>query len=71
LNPNPRPVPPRSAIQHGNYFKALGWTTSNKEIVEKKVRDITFMRKMFLKNQLGVSVKANKLQKHFRRQVDM
>ncbi|EFX85155.1 putative zinc finger protein [Daphnia pulex] len=71
LNPNPRPVPTRAAIQHGNYFKALGWTTSTKEIVEKKVRDITFMRKMFLKNQLGVSVKANKLQKHFRRQVDM
>nr|SVE78865.1 EOG090X06E3 [Daphnia lumholtzi] len=71
LNPFPRPVPTRPAIQHGNYFKALGWTTSTKEIVEKKVRDITFMRKMFLKNQLGVSVKANKLQKHFRRQVDM
>ena len=71
LNPNPRPVPTRAAIQHGNYFKSLGWTTSTKEIVEKKVRDITFMRKLFLKNQLGVSVKANKLQKHFRRQVDM
>nr|SVE75129.1 EOG090X06E3 [Daphnia dolichocephala] len=71
LNPNPRPIPTRSAIQHGNYFKALGWTTSTREIVQKKVRDITFMRKMFLKNQLGVSVKANKLQKHFRRQVDM
>nr|CAG4650978.1 EOG090X06E3 [Simocephalus serrulatus]SVE94242.1 EOG090X06E3 [Simocephalus serrulatus] len=70
LNPNPRPIPSRSAIQCGNYFKALGWTSSTKEIVEKKARDITFMRKMFLKHQLGVSVKANKLQKHFRRQVD-
>nr|CAG4637013.1 EOG090X06E3 [Ceriodaphnia reticulata]SVE72941.1 EOG090X06E3 [Ceriodaphnia reticulata] len=70
LNINPRPVPSRSAIQCGNYFKALGWTSSTKEIVEKKARDITFMRKMFSKHQLNVSVKANKLQKHFRRQVD-
>nr|CAG4643210.1 EOG090X06E3 [Ilyocryptus agilis] len=70
LNPNPRPPQPRTAIQYGNRFKALGWTSSTKEIVERKAKDITFMRKMLLKTQLGVSVKANKLQKHFRRQVD-
>lgn len=65
---NPRPAPSRSAIHYGNHFKALGWTTSTKEIVERKARDMTYMRKIMKKNQLGVSVKANKLQKHFRLQ---
>nr|CAG4641698.1 EOG090X06E3 [Eurycercus lamellatus] len=70
LNPNPRPAPSRTAVQYSNHFKALGWTSSTREIVERKAKDMTFMRKMFLKHQLNVSVKANKLQKHFRRQVD-
>jgi len=68
LSSNPKAAPSRSAIHYGNHFKALGWSTSTKEIVERKARDMTFMRKHFLKNQLGVSVKANKLQKHFRLQ---
>nr|CAG4646263.1 EOG090X06E3 [Macrothrix elegans] len=71
LNPNPRPAPTkRTAIQYGNYFKALGWTSSTKEIMERKAKDLKFMRKVLSKNQLNLSVKANKLQKHFRNQVD-
>lgn len=68
LSNNPKPAPSRSAIHYGNHFKALGWSTSTREIVERKARDMTYMRKMLKKNQLGISVKANKLQKHFRLQ---
>lgn len=72
LNPNPRPRPTKGAIQYGNYFKALGWNSgTSKEVVERKIRDMTFMRKVYAKNQLGVSTRKNLLQmKHFRRQVD-
>jgi len=68
LSYNPKPAPSRSAIHYGNHFKALGWSTSTREIVERKARDMTYMRKVLKKNELGVSVKANKLQKHFRLQ---
>nr|CAG4638452.1 EOG090X06E3 [Cyclestheria hislopi] len=69
LNPNPRPAPARNALQYAN-FRALGWTSSSKDVIEKKARDISFMRKVFSKHQLNLSLKANKLQKHFRQQVD-
>nr|CAG4651826.1 EOG090X06E3 [Triops cancriformis] len=69
LDPNPRPVP--RAIPSALYqFKALGWNTSTKESVERKARDIKFMRSVISKHQMQLGLKANKLQKHFRRQVD-
>nr|CAG4643960.1 EOG090X06E3 [Lepidurus arcticus] len=69
LDPNPRPVP--RALPSALYqFKALGWTTSSKETVERKARDIKFMRNVISKHQMQLGIKANKLQHHFRRQVD-
>nr|CAG4650156.1 EOG090X06E3 [Sida crystallina] len=71
LNPVARPAS-RSAIQHGNYFKAIGWnSSSSREVVERKVRDMRFMKKVLARRQLHVSINANRINmKHFRRQVD-
>jgi hypothetical protein len=71
LNPTPRPRPSRSAIQSSSHFKAIGWNAaSSREVVERKVKDMTFMRKVVSRYQMKLGVDANKLQKHFRRQVD-
>nr|CAG4640863.1 EOG090X06E3 [Eulimnadia texana] len=71
LNLNPRPpVLKRTGLPFAAQYKALGWTSSTKEIIEKKARDMRFMQRVFSKHQVNLSVKANKLQKHFRQQVD-
>ncbi|KAF7389905.1 hypothetical protein HZH68_011762 [Vespula germanica] len=51
-------------------YKALGWTDTKKEIAIKKARDIKFMQKIQAKYTLKLNLKANKLQQHFRPQVN-
>ena len=72
LNSEARPrAGSRPALQHGNLFKTIGWDgASSRDVVAKKVRDTAFMRRLVTRHQLGLSVKANKLQKHYRPQVD-
>nr|CAG4645531.1 EOG090X06E3 [Lynceus sp. MCZ IZ 141354] len=72
LNPNPAPAPrPRRAVTNFMQYRALGWTsTSSKEIIERKARDMKFMRKVFSKHYMNLGIKANRLQQHYRPQVD-
>ncbi|KAK2586378.1 hypothetical protein KPH14_010665 [Odynerus spinipes] len=51
-------------------YKALGWTETQKEVAIKKARDIKFMQRVQSKYTLKLQLKANKLQLHFRQQVN-
>ncbi|XP_076395574.1 cytoplasmic 60S subunit biogenesis factor ZNF622 [Megachile rotundata] len=51
-------------------YRALGWTETQKEAVIKKVRDIRYMQRIQAKYSTQLQFKANKLQKHFRPQVN-
>lgn len=51
-------------------FKALGCVDTKKEIAIKKARDIKFMQRIQAKYNLKLNLKANKLQQHFRPQVN-
>lgn len=51
-------------------YKALGWTETQREVVMKKVRDIRYMQRIQAKYSTQLQFKANKLQKHFRPQVN-
>lgn len=51
-------------------YKALGWTETEKEAVVKKARDIKYMQRIQAKYSTQLQFKANKLQKHFRPQVN-
>ncbi|XP_017889303.1 zinc finger protein 622 [Ceratina calcarata] len=51
-------------------YKALGWTETQKESAVKKARDIKYMQRVQAKYSTQLQIKANKLQKHFRPQVN-
>ncbi|XP_012278745.1 zinc finger protein 622 [Orussus abietinus] len=51
-------------------YRALGWKDTQKEAVVKKIRDIKYMQKIHAKYSTQLQFKANKLQKHFRPQVN-
>lgn len=51
-------------------YKAHGYTPLQKEIAQRKARDIYYMRKAQQKYSTQLGCKANKLQKHFRPQVN-
>lgn len=51
-------------------YRALGWTETRKEVAIKKARDIKFMQRVQNKYSLKLQLKANKLQHHFRPQVN-
>jgi len=51
-------------------YRSLGWTgcTTNKAQATQRAKDIRFWKKFEAKNQLRLGVKANKLQRYFKRQ---
>ncbi|KAK9512505.1 hypothetical protein O3M35_000913 [Rhynocoris fuscipes] len=51
-------------------YRALGWTTTDKIAAEKKAKDIKYMKMIQNKYFMKLGVKSNKLQKHFRPQVN-
>lgn len=51
-------------------YRSLGWTTSEQQSAVKKARDIHFMKRTQNKWQMKLSCKANKLQHHYREQVN-
>lgn len=51
-------------------YRALGWQETQKEAVVKKARDIKYMERVQAKYSTQLQFKANKLQKHFRPQVN-
>ncbi|CAH1401117.1 unnamed protein product [Nezara viridula] len=51
-------------------YRALGWKETDKEIAVRKAKDIRYMRAVQSKMAMRLGVKTNKLQKHFRPQVN-
>lgn len=72
LNPNRAvAVPKREKLRRVLLqYRALGWTDSEKEAVAKKAKDIKYMQRIQAKYATQLQFKANKLQKHFRQQVN-
>ncbi|CAK9819103.1 Cytoplasmic 60S subunit biogenesis factor ZNF622 [Anthophora quadrimaculata] len=72
LNPNRALAVSKSTKLHKvlSQYRALGWTGTQKEAVVKKVRDIKYMQRVQAKYSTQLQFKANKLQKHFRPQVN-
>ncbi|CRK98431.1 CLUMA_CG011789, isoform A [Clunio marinus] len=51
-------------------YRALGWTVTQQEQVSRKARDIHMMKRVQAKLYMQVGYKANKLQQHFRAQMN-
>lgn len=51
-------------------YRSLGWTHTQQVAAAKKARDIHYMKRQYSKWNMKLGCKANKLQKHFRLQVD-
>ncbi|XP_031626788.1 zinc finger protein 622 [Contarinia nasturtii] len=71
LNPNRALVPKNKKLHKVlSEYRALGWTTTQQAAAAKKARDIHHMKRQYQKWSQKLGVKANKLQRHFRPQVD-
>lgn len=73
LNPNRQLVPSKSNRKLHKVlaeYKSLGWTNTQQHAAAKKARDIHHMKRQYQKWKMQVGVKANKLQRHFRQQID-
>ncbi|KAF5284728.1 hypothetical protein FQR65_LT13430 [Abscondita terminalis] len=71
--------PNRQVVVHRNnkklhkvlaHYKALGWSAAQQEVVARTARDVHYMKRMQAKLRTNLGIKANKLQKHFRPQVN-
>ncbi|KAK9885555.1 hypothetical protein WA026_012305 [Henosepilachna vigintioctopunctata] len=51
-------------------YRALGWTQADQEQAARKARDIQYMKRIHSKYMAKLGVKNNKLQTHFRQQVN-
>ncbi|PSN43459.1 hypothetical protein C0J52_23085 [Blattella germanica] len=51
-------------------YRALGWTETQREAAVRKARDLHYMKRLQSKYMTNLGVKGNKLQKHFRPQVN-
>ncbi|XP_016840333.2 zinc finger protein 622 [Nasonia vitripennis] len=51
-------------------YRALGWTGTQKEAIKQKAIDIKYMQRIQQKYSTKLNFKANKLQCHFRQQVN-
>lgn len=74
LNPNRALVPQSKSNKRLHKvlaeYRSLGWTTTQQVAAAKKARDIHHMKRQYQKWNMKLGVKANKLQRHFRQQVD-
>ncbi|KAL1138959.1 hypothetical protein AAG570_009021 [Ranatra chinensis] len=61
---------PKQRDQIISTYRSLGWTDTDRETARRKERDIQFIRRVQMKYATKLGVKANKLQKHFRPQVN-
>lgn len=69
--------PHRSVVQYQKkthrviaQYRALGWTETQQEAAVRKARDIDYMKRIQSRYATSLGVKANKLQRHFRPQVN-
>lgn len=51
-------------------YRALGWTSTQQDAAARNARDMHVMKRQQAKLMQQVGVKANKLQKHFRCQIN-
>ncbi|XP_049769042.1 zinc finger protein 622 [Schistocerca cancellata] len=51
-------------------YRALGWTETQQELTARKARDIHYMKRLQAKYSTKLGMQNNKLQKHFRPQVN-
>uniref|UniRef100_A0A0K8TMN5 Putative c2h2-type zn-finger protein n=1 Tax=Tabanus bromius TaxID=304241 RepID=A0A0K8TMN5_TABBR len=73
LNPNRALVPAKSNRKLHKVlaqYRALGWSSTQQEAAARKARDIHFMKRVQSKWAQKLGVKANKLQTHYRPQVN-
>lgn len=72
LNPNSALAIPKSEKLRRVLcmYRALGWQNNDKVAIQKKARDIKYMQRVQTKYSTKLQFKANKLQKHFREQVN-
>lgn len=72
LNPSRALVPKSSKKLHKVLaeYRSLGWTTTQQTAAAKRARDIHHMKRQYQKWSMKLGTKANKLQKHYRPQVD-
>lgn len=73
LNPSRALVPSKSNKKLHKVlaqYRSLGWTQTQQLAAARKAKDIHTMKRQYQKWNMQLGVKANKLQKHFRLQVD-
>lgn len=73
LNPNRAVVVKKSdrKLHHVlAQYRSLGWTANHQEAIAKKARDIHVMKRTQSKLWAQVGIKANKLQHHYREQIN-
>lgn len=74
LNPNRALMPVKTSNKKLHKvlaeYRSLGWSASQQMAVAKRARDIHHMKRQYQKWNMKLGVKANKLQRHFRPQVD-
>ncbi|KAJ8683845.1 hypothetical protein QAD02_019637 [Eretmocerus hayati] len=72
LNPNRALAVPKSEKLRKvlSMYRSLGWTETQVEAAKQKAMDIKYMRRIQQKYSTKLSCKANKLQTHFRQQVN-
>ena len=72
LDPNRALAIPKSEkirkVMH--MYRSLGWTETQKEAAKQKAKDIKYMQRVQQKYHTKLGIKANKLQTHFRQQVN-
>ncbi|PNF20600.1 hypothetical protein B7P43_G04265 [Cryptotermes secundus] len=71
IDPNHSIIPRQKRLQRVLVqYRALGWTETQQEAAVRKARDIHYMKRIQSKYATNLGVKANKLQRHFRPQVN-
>ncbi|XP_059481161.1 cytoplasmic 60S subunit biogenesis factor ZNF622 [Neocloeon triangulifer] len=70
LNPHGPLALVKPAKKYLANYRAIGYMESSREAIAKKTKDIQFMRRAQAKLNMKIGVKANKLQHHFRAQVN-
>lgn len=72
LNPNSLVPVTKSQKLHRvlSQYRALGWTGTQTKAAVRKAKDIKYMQRVHSKYSTQLQFKANKLQHHFRQQVN-
>ncbi|XP_071440834.1 cytoplasmic 60S subunit biogenesis factor ZNF622 [Hetaerina americana] len=70
FNPNRAVMPQKSIHRVLAQYKSLGCAITSAEALQRKARDVQYMKKVQAKSMLKLSMNANKFQKYYRPQVN-